>query len=154
MITGLDAGGDIFALGSGAQTELTAAGQVDATVTPAALTTISKGDHLLTGVLTAGDQSLFPVALHTGGRGASQSFESEVSRRTAAGALDPTFTSTPFLYSGQTGLLGADLISEVLPGPSGKIVAVGVSHPQNESTPGVIGVERLDSSGDSACVHP
>ena len=144
---GLDASGDIFALGAGPQTELSPAGQVDANLTPAPLTTISKGDHLLAGSLTANDQSLLRETVHTGGRGASQSFEAQIARRTATGALDPTFSSTPFRFTGQTSLLGADLISEALTAPRGKIVAVGASHPQNESTAGVIGVERLDANG-------
>ena len=75
---GLDASGDIFALGAGPQTELSPAGQVDANLTPAPLTTISKGDHLLASSLTANDQSLLRETVHTGGRGASQSFEAQI----------------------------------------------------------------------------
>jgi uncharacterized delta-60 repeat protein len=147
---GLDASGDIFVLdgASASQTELGPSGSIDASATPAPITSSSKGGYGVFGgprVFLANDQSLEAHVVSTSRHG----YKAQVQRFSPAGILDPTFSNPPFRYNGETSVLGKDVIDEAVVGANGKIVAVGNHHP--EGTPagvGSFGVERLNANGE------
>jgi uncharacterized delta-60 repeat protein len=147
---GLDASGDIFVLdgATAAQTELSAGGAIDASVTPATITSSSKGGYGVFGgprVFLSNDQSLVAHAVTTSRRG----YKSQVQRFGPTGVLDSTFANPLFRYNGETGVLGKDAVSEVLAGANGKIVAVGNHHPEGTSAGvGSFGVERINANGE------
>jgi uncharacterized delta-60 repeat protein len=147
---GLDATGDIFVLdgASAAQTELGPSGSIEASVTPATITSSSKGGYGVFGgprVFLSNDQSLEAHAVSTSRHG----YKAQVQRFSPTGILDPTFSNPPFRYNGETSVLGKDVIAESVVGANGNIVAVGNHHP--EGTPagvGSFGVERLNANGE------
>jgi len=145
---GLDAHGDIFALDAAAQTELSPTGSIDASVTPATITSSSKGGFATFGGIREflpNGKSLEGHAVTTSKRG----YEAQIQRFSPAGALDSSFASPLFRYNGETSTLGKDSIDEVVVGANGKIVVVGQHHAEN--TPagvGEIGVERIDANGE------
>jgi uncharacterized delta-60 repeat protein len=147
---GLDASGDVFVLtgGNDAASELSPTGQVDASVTPAALTTISKGNFgAFEGegtTLLANDESLQSRAFTTANHG---NFKAQILRHAVTGALDPAFSNPPFRYTGETTNVGRDFGREVVVGPEGKLIVVGNHSPYPFAT-GVVGVERLDANGE------
>jgi uncharacterized delta-60 repeat protein len=147
---GLDASGDVFVLtgGNDAVTELTPTGQVKASVTPATLTSISKGNFgAFEGegtTLLANDESLQSRAFTTANHG---NYKAQILRHTVTGALDPAFSNPPFRFTGETTNLGKDLGREVVAGPEGKLIVVG-HHSSGPITTSVIGVERLTANGE------
>jgi uncharacterized delta-60 repeat protein len=147
---GLDASGDIFVLdgATAAQTELRPSGAIDASVTPATITSSSKGGYGTFGGprdFLSDDQSLEAHAVFTSRHG----YKSQVQRFSPTGALDPTFSNPPFRYNGETSVLGRDAAYEVVVGANGKIVVVGNHHPENTSAGvGSFGVERLNANGE------
>jgi uncharacterized delta-60 repeat protein len=147
---GLDASGGVFVLtgGNDAVSELSPTGQLDASVTPAALTNISKGNFgAFEGegtTLLANDESLQSRAFTTANHG---NYKAQILRHTVTGALDPTFSNPPFRYTGETTILGRDFGREVVVGPAGKLIVVG-NHSPYPFTTGVIGVERLNANGE------
>jgi len=147
---GLDASADVFVLTgrNDAVSELSPTGQVDASVTPATLTSISKGNFgAFEGegtTLLANDESLQATAFTTANHG---NYKAQILRHTVTGALDPAFSNPPFRYTGETTNLGRDVAREVVVGPEGKLIVVG-NHSPSPFTTGVIGVERLNANGE------
>jgi uncharacterized delta-60 repeat protein len=147
---GLDASGDVFVLtgGNDAVSELSSTGQLDASVTPATLASISKGNFgAFEGegtTLLANDESLQSRAFTTANHG---NYKAQILRHTVTGALDPAFSNPPFRYTGESTNLGRDVAREVVVGPEGKLIVVG-NHSPSPFTTGVIGVERLNANGE------
>jgi len=128
---GLDASGNIFALP--AHVEFSPAGQLDSTLTPAAISSSSVGGNatfLSTGQYVIGET--VGVAKHDD--------EVEVEQFNANGTLD--FSSPMFHYSG-AGTSGEDGASAVAVQPNGQVL-VGGSHFLATS---VFGLARIDVGG-------
>ena len=147
---GLDANGDIFVLddATAAQTELSPTGAIDASATPATITSSSKGGFETFGShrdFLADDQSLQAHVVSTSKRG----YKAQVQRFSPTGELDSTFADPLFRYNGETSTLGKDPVYEAVVGANGKIVVVGNHHPESTSAGvGSFGVERLDANGE------
>jgi uncharacterized delta-60 repeat protein len=147
---GLDASGDVLVLtgGNDAVSELSPTGQVDASVTPTTLTSISKGNFgAFEGegtTLLTDDESLQSRAFTTANHG---NYKAQILRHTVTGALDTAFSNPPFRYTGETSNLGKDFGREVVVGPEGKLIVVGNHSPYPFQT-SVIGVERLNANGE------
>jgi uncharacterized delta-60 repeat protein len=133
---GLDAADDIFVLP--AATELTPTGQVDASVTPATITSSSVGGPRP--FLANGQSIAATTIVEPGNRNAT---EVQVQRLNAGGSLDSTFSSSPFKYTGLGTTQGRDSAVSATIEPNGKILVVG-SHFQSTS---VFGVARLNANG-------
>jgi uncharacterized delta-60 repeat protein len=133
---GLDAAGDIFVL-PGA-TELNPAGQVEAGITPATITSSSVGG---THPFLANGQSIAARSVST--TGYRNITNVEVQRLNVGGGLDSTFSSFPFKYTGSATTQGRDSASAAVIEPSSQIVVVG-SHFLSTS---VFGVARLNANG-------
>jgi uncharacterized delta-60 repeat protein len=129
---GTDASGNIFVLP--ARAEFSAAGQLDASITPETIVASSQGGDstfLSTGQsVTAGTDTV--------GRGL---VKVEVQMFNANGVVDSTFSNPPFTYTGQSS--GKDSPEAIAVAPNGQIVVVG-SHFAGTS---VFGVARLDANG-------
>jgi uncharacterized delta-60 repeat protein len=130
---GLDAAGDIFVLP--AHAEFSPAGQLDATVTPAAITTSSPGNGAT--FLASGGYVLATAVAVT-----RHDTDIQVRRFNADGSA--AAASTPFDYSGATGLDQArDSVNGVVVQPNGQIV-VGGAHFLATSP---IGLARVNANG-------
>jgi uncharacterized delta-60 repeat protein len=130
---GLDAAGDIFVLP--AHAEFTPEGQPDSTVTPAAITTSSHGTGAT--FLASGGYVLATAVAVT-----RHDTDIQVRRFNADGSI--ASTSTPFDYSGVTGLDQArDSVNQAAVQPNGQIV-VGGAHFLATSP---IGLARVNADG-------
>jgi uncharacterized delta-60 repeat protein len=130
---GLDTAGDIFVLP--AHAEFSPAGQLDSSVTPAAITASSHGgtsEFLPTG------QSLMATIV---GFGHGQ-YKAQVQRFNADGSLDPAFSNPPFTYTGSP-FASHDSPGGIAVQADGKVVVVG-AHFQGTS---VFGAARLNPGG-------
>lgn len=130
---GLDASGDIFVLP--AHAEFSPAGQPDASVTPAAITTSSHGGSA---VFLASGQYILGNSVGV----AKHDVDVQVQRFNANGSL--AAASTTFDYSGATGLDQArDSAGAVAVQPNGQIVVAGAHFLATSP----IGVARVNTDG-------
>jgi uncharacterized delta-60 repeat protein len=144
----LDGNGDIFVpspaetspFEPGSTTEINPTGTVDATVTPATITSSSTG-------YTPPDVAAFlPVGasvLATTVGTVKRSFEAEARSFTATGQPTPGFQSAPFRYDGSTAATGQDAANAVAVTPAGQIIIAGYEN----LGPSSFGVERLTANG-------
>jgi uncharacterized delta-60 repeat protein len=130
---GLDAAGDIFALP--AHAEFSPAGQLDSSVTSAAITASSTGGD--DAFLSTG-QSLIAGTVGLG-RGTT---DVKVQRFNANGTVDSAFNNPQFTYTGAQ-FAGHQFPEAITVAPNGQIVVVGASF-QGTS---VFGVARLNANG-------
>lgn len=128
---GIDAAGDIFVLP--AHAEFSSAGQLDSSVTPAAITASSHGGF--SAFLPTG-QSLIANTAQIG-----RVAEAQVRRFNADGSVDPAFNNPPFSYTGT--LIGHQSPEAIAVQPDGKVVVVG----SDFAGASVFGVARLNPSG-------
>jgi uncharacterized delta-60 repeat protein len=131
---GIDASGDIFVLP--ARAEFSPSGQLDSSVTPAAITASSQG----------GDNAFLPtgqsVAATAVGNGARNQTDVQATMFNANGTVDSAFDNPPFTYTGAK-FAGHESPGAVGVQPNGQIVIAG-SHFEGTS---VFGLARLDTNG-------
>jgi uncharacterized delta-60 repeat protein len=131
---GIDASGDIFVLP--AHAEFSPGGQLDSSVTPAAITASSEG----------GDNAFLPtgqsVAATAVGNGARDQTDVQVIMFNANGTVDSAFDNPPFTFTGAQ-FAGHESPGAVAVQPNGQIVIAG-SHFEGTS---VFGLARLDANG-------
>jgi uncharacterized delta-60 repeat protein len=132
---GLDAAGNIFAVGGSSVAELSPSGQLAASVTPALITVSSHGGA---NALAANDQYLFGTTAIIN----RSDTDAQVRRFTATGSPDPTFTNPAFDYTGVEGS-ARDGSNAVTFQTNGQVV-VGGSHFFGTS---VFGLARLNADG-------
>jgi len=128
---GIDASGDIFVLP--AHAEFSPAGQLDSSVTPAAITASTHGRF--SAFLPTGQSLIISTAQI--GRVA----EVQVRRFNADGSVDTAFNNPPFSFTGT--LTGHQGDSAIAVQPDGKIVVVG----QDFAGSSLFGAARLNAGG-------
>jgi len=146
---GVDSAGDVFVLrlaqpGEGVtEIEISPSGHEDPSVTAEPIVASSIGFTTnQPRVFESNGESLAAPFVGT----AKKSYKAEVEKITAAGALDPAFTITPFRFNGETSNLGEDIAFALALEPDGKIVAVG-SHVASGGASAEAGIARLDENG-------
>src|SRR5579862_3063360 len=144
---GLDASGDIFTLPS--HLEFSPAGQPDATLTPAPITTASPS----TGDVTFLPSGGFVVAGTVGSR-RSGDIDIQVTRFNPDGSTVSTSTATGIDYAGQNGTLAASDVPDAVAIQANGQAVIGGTHTESGqfSSTSVFGLARFnaDSSLDPA----
>jgi uncharacterized delta-60 repeat protein len=145
----IDGNGDIFVPSPGetdenetgaSTTEISPAGTVDATVTPAPIVSSSTGHtpgESIAYLPTGASVEATNVGTIKG------SFEAEARSFTATGQPTAGFQTAPFRYDGSTAAVGQDAANAVAVTPAGQIVIAGYEN----TTPDSFGVERLNANG-------
>ena len=130
---GTDAAGDIFVLP--ARAEFSPTGQLDTSVTPAAITASSRG----------GDDAFLSTGQSVAATSVGVSRGNTAVQATmfnANGGVDPAFSNPPFTYTGAK-FAGHESPGAIAVAPNGQVVIAG-SHFEGSS---VFGLARLDANG-------
>ena len=134
-----DAAGHIFALNGASTAEFSAAGVLQAQVTPSPITIASS---------RGGASSVFQadgkyLAISSGAGFSRHDIDAKVARYLPTGAADPGFTNPPFDFTADN-TVASDAVQALAVQPNGQIIAAGL-HSAGGST--AFGVARLNPGG-------